>query len=192
MLYLDLDETLIHSLSGRPGLGNSKRTKVTVGVKENGKPDTYHTQKRPDTEYILSQCRSLGQVKMFTNATKAYAIEMDKIFGLGFGEDIIAREDYLMDVQIAYGWDTLVTQVDIDKGGILIDNNPNTALQALLKMKTLGIHVDNYFQIREYIGGKDPDKFKIELENIFNTIRAKISNPDSIIRHGNASYSNLK
>jgi len=174
MIYLDLDETLIHSLPGQPGLESGKRTEVTVGIKENGKPDTYHTQKRQHADLIITRCKELAPVAMLTTATKAYAIEMDRIFNLGFGQNIIANEDYLMDVQIAYGWDTLVTAVNIDKAGILIDNNPVTAKHAMLKIKALGIPKEHYYQIREYEGGKDPIKFETELEAMFMDIQTKL------------------
>lgn len=159
-IYVDLDETLIHAIHGF-GRNPGKRTPVAFeGVEK------YHTLLRPAAPKMLGAFRALGRVRMLTTATREYAQTHNEIFGLGFEkDDIVAREDYVCKIQLAYGsqWDT--AGKDADPSAILVDNLPGTDENARLKIQYLGIPKGNYIQIRAF-DGKDPDCFEQELEDI--------------------------
>ena len=174
-IFLDLDETLIHSIPGRPGMGMGRRASVAVGFKDNGKPDTYHTELRNCAHTLLLRCRAAGPTRMLTTATREYALAMNSTFSLGFApEEIIAREDYLEEIPAPYGgYDTLVKSLKFCPDSILIDNLAPTEAHAKRKMLFLGIGEDKYIQIREYIGGRDADKFQGELTAIFRRLASQ-------------------
>jgi len=94
-------------------------------------------------------------------------VKINQQFDLGFRTNILAREDYLVDVDPNYGYPNIT---DFDKSGVLIDNNPVIAPLAQLKLLTLGVGYDRYFQIREYVGQVDPDCFKLEVDQMVDSI----------------------
>jgi hypothetical protein len=88
-IFVDLDETLIHtyglfSKSAMPGY-----QKITLGSKEH-----YNTKVRECSVAFLEQARKKAKVFMLTVATRDYALAMNKAFSFGFeAEDIYSRED---------------------------------------------------------------------------------------------------
>jgi len=171
-IYLDLDETLIHAVPGRPGMGLGSRVVVNAGLKTNGRNDTYHTALRDSAHTLIQRCRAAAPTKILTTAAREYAIAQNQTFSFGFSEDdIIAREDFLEPTSTAYGGeDLLVKKVRQCPNALLIDNLPAHEPSAKRKMLFLGINPDRYIQIREFIGCKDPDKFRGELLGIFQRI----------------------
>jgi hypothetical protein len=164
-IYLDLDDTLIHSVYG-VGRNPGKRTVIHLSDKE-----VYHTLLRPLAADILAGLRNIRQVKMLTTAIKEYALAQNQAFSLGFStQDIIAREDYITTVNDMFGENWIPLQSRTDPDSILIDNLPPAAESSRLKMQFLGIKQSSYFQIREFYG-KEPACFQQEVDDLL----AKIS-----------------
>lgn len=164
-LYIDLDETLIHSIVNP----SPKRTKVELS---NG--EKFYTFLRPKALDMLKDLRNISSgVKILTSATREYAYAMNDIFGLEFIRDhIYAREDCWVEECIPYyGRDLLATKTSFDTKGILIDNLFVTEIWSRRKMHFLGILPDRYIQIRECLGRKDPEKFDMEWQEIINKIK---------------------
>lgn len=156
-IYIDLDECLIHSILERGG--NSKqRIRMSLGKEH------YSVQLRPIAHEMLQNLRATKrEVKLLTIATKEYSLTANGLFKLGFAEcQIIAREDYLHEVNIGYGKSIETTEVSVSPNSVLIDNAPVDSESARLKCAYLGIPKKNYIQVREYTGGKDPQKFQQE------------------------------
>lgn len=173
-IYIDLDETLISSIPGYPGMGmNPKSVKFSAGTKDNGKPDTYHAQIRPAAQEMLAALRNLAPTFLMTVAMREYAEAANQACNLMFqSHEIIAREDYTQGFVSGWGSEeTMLTMVNIYPHSILIDNNPPENPHAQDKRKVLGIGRDHYFKIRDYMGGKDPEKFLQEWKIIMQSIQ---------------------
>lgn len=166
-IYVDLDDTLIHSVYG-VGRNPGKRTVVRLS-----EDDIYHSLLRPEAGRLLSSLRRVGQVKMLTTAIDEYARAHNKLFSLGFRDDeIIARESYITKIQIAYGTDWVPSATGTDPEAVLIDNLPPSTESSRTKRAFLGIRDDGYFQIREF-NGKDPEGFSEEIDKIVAKITAR-------------------
>ena len=164
-IYVDLDETLIHSIQGF-GRNPGKRTPIPFKGAEK-----YHSLLRPASLEMLATLRNLGKVRMLTTATREYAKAHNEVFTLGFGEnEIVDREDYTSRVQLAYGFVLEPTRRKSDPQAVLIDNLSPESENSRIKIEYLGIDESRYFRIREF-SGKDPDCFEAELKSIFSDIR---------------------
>lgn len=160
-IYIDLDDTLIHSINGF-GRNPGKRKVIRVGEED----EVYHSILRPEAGRLLSGLRTIGAVRMLTTATREYAIAHNKTFTLGFQEcEIISRHDYICTIKLAYGSEWVPSRRNMDPGGILIDNLPINTESSRNKVAYLGIQPDRYFQIREF-NGKDPADFSSEVDLI--------------------------
>jgi NLI interacting factor-like phosphatase len=113
LIFVDLDETLIHSLGMVPftksrrdnDLGIellSKEPKVDdkfadTPIKVVVGKEMYHTHTilRPGANYLLFRLREIGHVYMLTRADKYYAQAMNKVFGFAFNEDRIFDREYV-------------------------------------------------------------------------------------------------
>jgi len=167
-IYIDLDDTLIHSVYG-VGRNPGKRTVIQLGEDE-----VYHSFLRPEAGRILGELRQIGTVRMLTTATREYARAHNQTFSLGFlEEEIFSRDEYICKVQVGYGEDWIPTQCGIDKTAVLIDNLPPNTESSRIKIKFLGIDPEHYIQIREF-SGKDPSMFSDEVGEILASI-SKIS-----------------
>jgi len=141
MIWVDLDETLVHSLE-RPG---SKRR--TVLVFEGGKLWAFL---RPGAREFLDALRRLAardsnEVRMLTTANGAYARTANDIFKLGFTPDqIVAREQWAdnLDMQKAHHVDYL---------GVLIDN-ASSRMAHVDKCVYLGIDARRLVLIPDFLG----------------------------------------
>lgn len=166
-VYVDLDDTLIHAVYGK-GRGVGKRTVIDAGEGE-----YYHSFLRPDAHYMLEEMRRMGEVWMLTTAKRSYAMAHNETFRLGFsGGEILAREDYIVRVPMAYSSEWMPTERGVCPHGILVDNLSPAAEAARLKMAYLGIGEERYVQIREF-NGRDPDNFKGELAQILTSLELK-------------------
>lgn len=89
LVFVDLDETLIHTLSvffEDPPAKDSKKVKIGE--------HNYDVVLRQGALYFLEILRNSGEVYMLTAATEDYAFAMNKAFKLGFKEEqIYSRED---------------------------------------------------------------------------------------------------
>lgn len=152
MIFLDLDNVLICS-SVAAG---------TDGCKEVVLPDgeQYFVSLRDGSLSFIQRLRDIAHVKMLTSSVRDYALSMDAAFGFGFSPDeIIAREDYLVSVQVGYGADFCLLYEGLSPTGVLIDDMAPMDTHARLKRAALGIDADRYFQIRRFDGECDPDVF---------------------------------
>lgn len=88
-IFVDLDETLIHTVGFYSGTDMPNYKKVSLS-----KHESYNTRLRPCSIAFLEAAREKAKVFMLTVATKDYAIAMNEVFSLGFkAEDIYSRED---------------------------------------------------------------------------------------------------
>jgi hypothetical protein len=181
-IYIDLDDTLIHALPAYHKPNPGKRTRVVLQDSEGN--EVYHTMLRPLAHKLLEAARGLSNVKMLTTATKDYAIAHNETFNFGFAkEDIIAREDLMVKITLAYGSDIVPAKSKVDPNSLLIDNLSPTTESGRIKSSFLGIPPEQYIVIREF-SGKDPDCFEQELhsliENMATLIKTKSTTPKSL------------
>jgi hypothetical protein len=163
-IYIDLDDTLIHSVYGR-GRNPGRRTVVNVTEDE-----IYHSMLRPEASRILGELRKIGNVRMLTTAISDYAEAHNRVFSLGFLEsEIFARERYISKVLLAYGSEWVASMTRTDPGALLIDNLSPSTESSRTKCAFLGIGEDNYLQIREF-DGKDPACFVEEVDSLLAAV----------------------
>jgi hypothetical protein len=163
-IYLDLDDTLIHSVYG---VGRNPGKRTVIALSDN---DVYHTLLRPLAPNILSELRRVGTLKMLTTAAREYAQAHNTILNLGFNvSDIIAREDFICQTYGLHGEAWTPTKTGTDPSAILIDNlSPNTE-SSRIKIQFLGIKSARYFQVREFYG-KDPACFQQEIQELLQRV----------------------
>jgi len=165
MIFLDLDDTLVHTVDFPP---QNKENVFRIVLEE----ETYYSKKRECTEGFLCACRQIAKTYLLTNATRAYALSHNKTLQLGFEpSEIFAREDYLYESRVAYGTQTLLTCTKKFPEAILIDNLPATDPLAKAKQRFLGIPETQYLQIREFRGLKDPPCFQEETKTLLKTLQ---------------------
>ena len=88
-IFVDLDETLIHTFGLHTGRDMPNYNKVSLSERE-----SYNTRLRGCSLAFLEAAREKAKVFMLTVATKDYALAMNEAFSLGFkAEDIYSRED---------------------------------------------------------------------------------------------------
>lgn len=74
VLILDLDETLIHSLSrGGPRTFNPASKSKMIEIKLNNVSSLYYVHKRPFCDYFLTQISQWFELQIFTASVKEYA-----------------------------------------------------------------------------------------------------------------------
>jgi len=140
MIWVDLDETLVHSLE-RPG---SKRR--TMLVFEGGK---LWSLARPGAREFLGALRQLAardssEVRLLTTALQAYACQANDVFKFDFTPaQIVAREQW-------YGCG--MPQADrVDHLGVLIDN-VSAPMAHIDKCEYLGIDARRLVLVPDYRG----------------------------------------
>jgi NLI interacting factor-like phosphatase len=113
LIFIDLDETLIHSLGMVP-FTKSRRDNdpgVELLSKEPKADDKFadtpikvvvgknmyhtHTILRPGANYLLFRLREIGHVYMLTRADKYYAQAMNEAFSFAFNKDRIFDREYV-------------------------------------------------------------------------------------------------
>jgi hypothetical protein len=128
---------------------------------------------------MLANLRAMGEVYMLTTATRSYALSHNEKFCLGFcEEEIIAREDYITKVDMAYSSEWIPLSRKVCPDAVLIDNLPPREEAPRLKMAYLGIREDRYLQIREF-NGKDPHRFASELDQLISRVREIVIAPNA-------------
>jgi len=94
IIFVDLDETLIHTFTPFWGETPTKDAETILLPGPKGKDEEYQTALRQGALHFLQILRNLGDVYILTAATKDYANAMNRHFGLGFTENqIYSRED---------------------------------------------------------------------------------------------------
>ena len=88
-IFVDLDETLIHTVGLHTGRDMPNYKKIFLSKKE-----SYNTRLRSCSLAFLTAAREKAKVFMLTVATRDYALAMNEAFSLGFkAKDIYSRED---------------------------------------------------------------------------------------------------
>lgn len=158
-IFLDLDETLVHFISHKASI---KRTKIEFDGEK------YYGFQRPLAYEIILNCRSLAPTKILTAATRDYALKINEVFDFGFSEKhIFTRED--LDDCILSDYKSKISKDD--QISVLIDNETHDHQYSKIKMKSLGISTESYFQIRSF-KGRDPKKFETEWDELFQKIKS--------------------
>lgn len=172
-IYLDLDETLIHTEVTKDKPTSSDRIDFKIGGY------WYSTKLRLGALELISFCKSIAPTKILTNSTDVYSKYISDAFNFGFkSEDIISRDDY---ITWEPEWPGSVYEIACVKESInqpcaiLVDNLFPFTNGAIQKMNYLGINSDRYIQISEFIGNESQEEFKKELEIIKTSIKEKIN-----------------
>ena len=154
-IFVDLDETLIHTYDF-----HEMPCKCAVPVTVEGVE--FKTSLRPGAKEFLAKLREIGEVRMLTIATYDYAIEMNRLFDLGFVEkDIYARHH----IQ--------APTIDLKPAEFvyLFDNLPlreNRRKIEFLRCVTIN-KIPSYIQVKEYRGGQ---RFPFDKEEIDRLTKA--------------------
>ena len=163
-IFIDLDETLIHTLGMVPYTApKGKDSTVELKFKE-PEPNTdyadtpvkikldkevYHTILRPGANFLLFQLREIGHVYMLTRAAKSYAQAMNQAFNFGFIEDKIFDREYVKD------WKYKAPKVEIATGkNVLIDDlEDRDNFEKIAFIKKFG--TSKYIKVDGFYGRKD-------------------------------------
>lgn len=128
MIWIDLDETLVHSWSplvvselmamecGVPVSQPPKRGERRYRYLKASDGEITIARVRPCATLLLAQLRSLGQVRLLTRATRGYSLQMVSAFNLGFSPaEVIASEDMVQHIESGI--------VPVDPEGVLVEND---------------------------------------------------------------------
>jgi len=167
-IFVDLDETLIHTLGMKTVAGDVEKVDnlcdkpVTVSL---GKKEHYVAVLRPGANYLLFRLREIGHVYMLTRAAKDYAQAMNKAFNFGFDEDRIFDREYVKD------WKHKNPKIKIDTGkNVLIDDlRVFDNFEKVAFIKKFGIA--KYINVSAFWGNKD-EGFTVEsIDNIVEDVK---------------------
>ena len=167
MIWVDLDETLVHSLE-LPG--SKRRTRL---VFEGGK---VWSLVRPGAREFLDALREVAnreaiEVRMLTSAYRAYACAANDAFGFGFSPtQIVAHEQWV-------GEFGAPKTTSVDCLGVLIDNKISRMAHAD-KCKYLGIDSRRLVLVRDYLGhpsDRFPKDWPAVVENVKEILRGSCS-----------------
>ncbi|MES2466356.1 MAG: hypothetical protein V4675_03555 [Verrucomicrobiota bacterium] len=137
-VFLDLDETLIHTRVVGSQLEPGLTTPLRCGP--------YFAWLRPDVREILRIVGALGVPTYLCTASQyAYAVRLSAVFGLGIPERNILALEHLQ-----------AGRSGVAPKGVLIDDLDPGDEFALLKRRVLGIGTERYFQIPAFRGFPDP------------------------------------
>ena len=137
-VFLDLDETLIHTRVAGTQLEPGLTTPLRYGP--------YLAWLRPDAREILRVVGALAvPLYLCTASERAYAAGLSSVFGLGIPERNILGLEHLQ-----------AGQTGISPFGVLIDDLDPGHEVARLKRRVLGIGTERYFQIPAFRGHPDP------------------------------------
>ena len=155
-IFVDLDETLIHTYDFHE---MPCKCAVPVTVEE----VQFKTSLRPGAKEFLAKLREIGEVRMLTIATYDYAIEMNRLFDLGFVEkDIYAREHI----------QSPLINLEPAEFVYLFDNLPlreNRRKIEFLRCVTIN-KIPSYIQVKEYRGGQRFPFDKEEIDRLTKTL----------------------
>lgn len=148
-IFVDLDETLIHTY-------DFHETPCKCAVPVTVEDVEFKTSLRPGALEFLAKLRDIGEVRMLTIATYDYAIEMNRLFDLGFAEkDIYARHHIqaptidLKPAEFVYLFDNL----------LLKENRRKIEFLRCVTANKL----PSYIQVKEYRGGQ---RFSFDTDEI--------------------------
>ena len=135
-IFMDLDETLIHTMSVSD---HGKYSSITKG-KKRCDFEGEMSFPRPEAPELLRICRDLSdEVIMMTVGTAYYAQSLNDSFNLGFKKkDLFARKYFL------FG------QKNLSPKGVLIDNQESDEQALEQELETLGISAERHLKILEF------------------------------------------
>lgn len=129
-LFIDLDETLVHSAPTAPTGSLANRFQSFAH-------GDYVTILRPEAHAILSACRDgAEEVILFTFGEKDYAQTICDEFEFGFQPNQILSCEHL-----------LLSPKDLAPAGVLIDDKEPDEESARVKMAALGIGANRYLRV---------------------------------------------
>ncbi len=137
-VFLDLDETLIHT--------REAGSQLEPGLTSPFRYGPYLAWLRPDAWAILQIVKALDvPLYICTASERAYAAGLSAAFGLGIPERNILGLEHLQ-----------AGLTGIAPSGVLIDDLDPGHEVARLKRRVLGIGTERYFQIPAFRGFPDP------------------------------------
>ena len=160
-IFLDLDETLVHSVPGRGGNPGRRR----VVRLEDG--DSYWVMERPLARQMIEDCRALAPTCVLSSSSQDYAMAVCEALGFGFAKgDVMGWQRFLVETQ-PKNYD--VIQTGYCPSSVLVDNALPGSWSALSKIRFLGIGPSHYLQVRTF-RGKDsphfPDEWAFHLSKL--------------------------
>ena len=180
LIFVDLDETLIHSLGMVPftksrrdnDLGIellSKEPKVDdkfadTPIKVVVGKEMYHTHTilRPGANYLLLRIREIGHVYMLTRADKYYAQAMNKVFGFAFNEDRIFDREYVNK------WKYKNPKLPKGNTFLIDDLDDFDNFEKISFINKFG--PSKYIKVSGFYGWKEEGFTHSDIDNIINTI----------------------
>lgn len=159
LIFVDLDETLIHTLDySQYASGYPEAIKIVLPED----PYTYFALLRHGAHSLLSGLREAGEVYMLTAANRDYALAMNAEFNLGFPEASI------------YTRETVSNGDDISHLGpgevFLIDNLPRRENNTKITFLRKNLKVPQYIQVTTFNGEQDQHYTDKEINHILNKI----------------------
>jgi len=146
VIFLDLDETLVHAIPGRKG---NPGARFVVTCKDG---TTFWVRERPIAKRIIADCRALGIVRILTGSTFDYASEVCQRAGFDFEpSDILSQEAFVVQNGEKYE----PARCETCPQAFLIDNAEPRSIASKLKMQFLGIPLDRYLRFRTFRGGRE-------------------------------------
>ncbi len=161
-IFLDLDETLVHSIPGRRGNpGRRRAVRCDDG-------DTYWVMERPLARIMIEDCRTLGPTCILSASSEDYAIAVCDAIGFGFAKgEVMGWQRFLRPDEHNT---CMVIQTGFCRSALLLDNAEPGSRSALSKMAFLGIPSSRYFQVRTF-RGKDSLHFQDDWTYLFNKLK---------------------
>lgn len=161
-IFLDLDETLAHSIPGRRG--NPGRRRV-VRIDDG---DTYWVMERPSAKRMIEDCQALAPTFILSASSHDYAFAVCMALGFGFKqEEVFGRQQYLAP---APRNTVKVIQNGFCPSAILIDNAAPDSESVRCKSAFLGIPASRFIQVRTF-RGKDSPHFPSDWEFLVSKLR---------------------
>lgn len=163
-IFVDLDETLIHTY-------DSHETPCKCAVPVTVEDIKFKTSLRPGAKEFLAKLREIGSVRMLTIATYDYAIEMNKLFDLGFAEKDIYARHHIQNPTIDLKPAEFV---------YLFDNLPlreNRRKIEFLRCVTAN-KLPSYVQVKEYRGGQRFPLDADEINRLISTLHGSNRNTE--------------
>jgi FMN phosphatase YigB (HAD superfamily) len=163
IIFVDLDETLIHTFLPAWGETPTKDAETVSLISTGGKEEEYNVVLRQGALHFLQILRKLGDVYILTAATNDYANVMNRHFGLGFVEDQIYSREDVQAGQADAGY--------FGKGTVyLFDNLPRHENRSKIQfLRPLGN--TNYIQVREFYNNKTAAFTHEEIKELVSNIK---------------------
>lgn len=162
IIFVDLDETLIHTFLPAWGETPAKDAQVITFVGTDGKDEEYKSSLRQGALHFLQILRGLGDVYILTAATNDYANAMNRHFGLGFTKEQIYSREHIQS-----------SQADLKHFGkgivYLFDNlSRHENRSKIIFLRSLG--EVNYVQVRAFYNNKTDSFTHEEIKELVNNI----------------------